>query len=145
VLEIIICCLIFAYGCDSDKGEHAGIGYLPSISQVVSYNYNDTENPVSASVFNVGDSMSFTIDASDDDLNMKILWITIYDEADDETPYMGPLEISLPDQAASDVIYYYPFTIVLDDPSGQYTIDFQIEDERGNLTDIYTVNYTITD
>jgi len=132
------------FGCEADKGEHAGIGYIPKITAIASYDYNDIDDPVLSSEFNVGDTVSFTIAASDDDLNMQILWVTIFGSTDNDNPYEGPYELSLPDQTSSDMTYYFIYSIVLDDPAGTYIVDFQVEDSKGNLSNEYSLNYTIT-
>ena len=80
ILKIIIAGLsliLIIYGC-SNGPNIGGVGWIPIFTDIHMLNVNDPTNPVEASTFGIGDHASFDIDAEDDDLNMKTLWVTEY-------------------------------------------------------------------
>ena len=137
-LSIVGLCVIFmASGCSGGKG-HPGIGFIPKIKDAIMVNVKD-----STSLFTTGDQATFSVQAIDQDLNMKTLWVTEYSSADSETPYNGPNSFPLPKQSNQEMTYNQIGSITLSGPAGQYRMDIQIEDASGNKTDVFNINFTL--
>jgi hypothetical protein len=137
-LSIIgLCVILMANGCSGGKG-NPGIGFIPKIIDAQMSNVKSF-----TSIFTAGDQVTFTVAAEDQDLNMKTLWVTEYSVAESEIPYNGPNEITLPKQSSQSITYSEIGPITLSGTSGVYRMDFQIEDARGNKSDVYSVGFTL--
>jgi hypothetical protein len=131
-----LCIILIAQGCNPSKG-HPGIGFFPKITEAVMVNVNTT------GTFKFGDQVTFSVQAEDEDLNMKTLWVTVYTSADSENPFDGPYEIALPKQTSDTMTYSDLGPITLSEPVGNYTMNLQIEDARGNETSVFTISFNI--
>ena len=126
-----LCVILMANGCSGGKG-HPGIGFIPKIINAIMVNVKDSTS-----------SFTFSIQAEDQDLNMKTLWVTEYSPADSETPYNGPNSFPLPKQSNQEMTYTQIGPITLSGPAGGYRMDLQIEDASGNKTDVFNINFTL--
>ena len=124
-----LCVVLMASGCSGGKG-HPGIGFIPKIKNAIMVNVKDSTS-----------SFTFSIQAEDQDLNMKTLWVTEYHPAGSKTPYNGPNSFPLPKQSSEVMTYYQigPITLTLSEPVGGYRIDLQIEDASGNKSDVFSL------
>ena len=150
ILKIIIAGLSFIiiiYGCNSGHNTTGGVGWFPIFTDINIYNVEDPTNPYEATTFGIGVHASFDIDAEDDDLDMKTLWITEYYGAvviDTTGPYTTSTGVALPGQNGQQVVSWtdiYPITI--SGPKGNYRLDFYIEDAKGNKSDILSILYQV--
>ena len=130
-----LCVVLMASGCSGGKG-HPGIGYIPKLKYAIMVNVKD-----STSSFTTGDQATFSVQAIDQDLNMKTLWVTEYSLADPETPYNGPDSFPLPKQSSQDMTYTQIGPRTLSGPAGRYSMDLQIA--SGNKTDVYSIGFTL--
>jgi len=135
--------MVLIHGCDADEGEHDGVGYIPKIVTVQGLRVNDPENPVVTNTFNVGDTLSLSVRIQDNDKNAKVLWVTLYQVDDPDTPYEGPVSIDLPTQTSVEMTYIQIYTTTLTMPSGTYLIILQCEDSTGNTTDTYSYTFLV--
>ena len=150
ILKIIIAGLsliLIIYGCNSGHNTIGGVGWIPIFTDIHMYNVNDPTNPVEVSTFGIGDHASFDIDAEDDDVNMKTLWVTEYYGASivttTGTPYNGPNAVALPKQTSQIMAYSNIDPITISPPKGNYIMDFQIEDATGNESEVLSITYTV--
>jgi hypothetical protein len=148
ILEIIIAGLsliIIFYGCDSGPLTTGAVGWVPLIKNISMYNDNDPTNPVETTTFETGDFASFKMNAEDDDLNMKNLWVTEYLVNNETTAFIsGPTAVPLPGQNGQQTVSWSnidPITISL--PQGNYRLDFQIEDAVGNKSNVFSLSYLV--
>jgi hypothetical protein len=137
-LSIIgLCVILMANGCSGGKAR-PGVGFFPKIINATMVNVDNT-----AGTFTAGDRVAFSVEAQDEDLNMKTLWVTEYSSDDLDTPFVPPYEIALPTQSSQDMTYTDLGQIPLTGPAGTYTMNLQIEDATGNKTDVYTIGFTL--
>jgi hypothetical protein len=132
-----LCVILMANGCNAGKG-HPGVGFIPKIKDARMINVKD-----SASTYTAGDQVTFSVQAEDQDLNMKTLWVTEYHPTGSETPYDGPNSIILPKQSSESMTYSQLGPITLSGPTGDYKMDIQIEDASGNKTNVFSINFTL--
>jgi hypothetical protein len=131
LLIVGVCVILIANGCRGGKAQPGG-GFIPRITDVQTLNIADTSGR-----FTSDDQLSFTITADDEDLDMKTLFVTEY--LNSETPYYGPIEIPLPNQISNVMTYSNIGPITISGPSGDYRLDFQIEDARGNISNSLSI------
>ncbi len=148
ILEIIIAGLsliLIIYGCNSGHLTTGATGWYPILTEVDMYNVTDPTNPVESSTFGVGDHASFDIDAEDDDLNMKTVWVTENLVTNETTTVVsGPQAVPLPGQNGQQIMTYTNIDpIIISPPKGNYRIDFQIEDATGLESEVYSVTYQV--
>ena len=134
---VALCVILMANGCSAGKG-HPGIGFFPKLTDALMANVED-----SANTYTAGDQVTFTVEAEDQDLNMKTLWVTVYSSADSETPYNGPYEIALPNQSSQSMTYSKIGQITLSGSAGYYSMALQIEDASGNKTAVLSISFTL--
>ena len=96
-------------------------------------------NWIATASFTIGDYVNFEVYATDPDLDMVKLYITQYHPQDSTTPYLGPDLMSLPSQSAVDMIYYPIDPIEVTGPAGSWRIEFQIEDSKGNESNVFRI------
>ena len=142
LIAAALCIILINFGC-SDTESTPGLGFFPKIRAAISYNVNDPENPVLTTIFEIGDNVSFTVRAEDGDYDMATLWATLYNRADFETPLSGPDDVPLTKQTSQIMTYSYIFPITITGPAGEYSMDFQVEDARGNISNVYQLYYTV--
>jgi len=136
VLTVVLCAALSCLGC-SDTDETMGLGFIPKIklsgSDEVSYR--------------LGETATFLVQADDADLNMQTLTYTEYDTTADEegTILNGPEEVDLPRQTGQVTFYRSVFTITIEGPPGERRMDIQIKDASGNLSNISSCVYTVTE
>jgi hypothetical protein len=134
-----LCFILMTTGCNAGKG-HPGVGFIPKITDAIMVDVKDSTSPSS---FTSGDQVTLSVKAEDQDQNMKTLWITEYSSADSKTPYDGPTLITLPKQNSEVITYSQIGPITLSGPTGNYRLDLQIEDTRGNKTDVFIINFSL--
>jgi hypothetical protein len=152
----IICFILIAYSCGSRGGNGTGgIGWTPVINEVDMYNVTDPKNPYEATTFGVGDKAYFNIDAQFSDADsfniettntMKYVWITDFLLSSTETTTLvsGPTRVPLPGENGHLVVTFTSFDpITISPPAGDYRMDFQIEDSKGNLSTVISVTYQV--
>lgn len=142
-LAVAALCLIFMHAGCSDDDETPGAGFYPKIRSGMFMNLNDPQNAYRTSVFILGDQAGVSIRAEDKDLDMKVLYLTIFNQDDLETPYAGPDDVLLPAQTDKIMSYNNLFSITIEEPAGTYVMELQIEDERGNMSDIFTLGFRV--
>jgi hypothetical protein len=130
--------VLICYACGGG-GVSGGIGYVPKITAVSMININDPSKPIRGLPFTAGDKASFEIDVEDNDSNMNTLWVTIYKEADLETPFEGPTSFLLPKQTSNPMFYDQMGTMTINEPPGTYSASLQIGDIKGNISDSFNV------
>lgn len=109
------------------------LGTAPEITAVILYDSNWVETLS----FNIGEYANFKVYATDPDKDMESLYVTQYHPHDSNTPYYGPDLMSLPSVSAVDVYYYNITPIEITGPSGTWRVEFQIEDSKGNESNIW--------
>jgi hypothetical protein len=129
--------MLFSHGCDSGPSKSGGAGFYPKIDLVQIVNNNDPSNPIVWGTFTTGDNVCFNMQAQDMDQNMKTLWFSVY-LVDTETLYSGPDAIALSKQNEETMVYKQIGSIQLTEPAGEYRFDFQVEDETGNKSTVFT-------
>jgi hypothetical protein len=138
----ILCLLTMAItvlcpGCDG--GGDGGIppGTAPRINWVELYLWGGPYVPTFE--FTIGDQVEFLVSATDPDLDIKTLYITQYYPSDETAPYYGPDPLSLPSQSDPDALYWPLAPTEVTGPVGDWRIEFQIYDNRGNASNVYTI------
>ena len=111
------------------------LGTAPEITEVILYDSNWVETLS----FDIGEYANFKVHATDPDEDMESLYVTQYHPHDSNTPYYGPDLMSLPSVSAVDVYYYNIAPIEVAGPSGTWRVEFQIEDSKGNESNIWKV------
>ncbi len=121
----------------SDGGGGGGggedLGTAPKINNVVLYD----ANWIATASFTIGDYGNFAVYVTDPDLDMINCYITQYYPHDSTTPYHGPDLMSLPSQSDVDMIYYSIDPSGVTGPAGSWRIEFQIEDSKGNESNVF--------
>jgi hypothetical protein len=134
--------MLFSQGCNNGPLTSGGAGFFPKIDQVQMVNINDPSNPILVSLFKTGDNICFNMQAEDNDQNMKTLWLSVY-LADTETIISGPEAITLPKQDKENMVYTQIGSMKLTETTGEYRIDFEVEDETGNRSGVYALLLTV--
>jgi hypothetical protein len=140
-----LCIILISHGCGGG-GVTGGVGFIPTISTSDLLNFNDPSNPKITNKFTSGDNkVGFDIEADDGDLDMKTLLVTFYDITDPETPIQlaDTIAINLPKQTAVDVTYSNIGPINISEPAGNYKVNLQIEDARGNKSATVFIPFTM--
>jgi major membrane immunogen (membrane-anchored lipoprotein) len=130
LLLLLVLCSMLVFGCgfsdDEDRGKP------PKITKV--HFYSDA-SPIPASNFNVGDTISFEVKFQDPDGDAFTLHVVIYDLGKPDEVFDGPTvyELNSEQQSENSVseILDAAFT------AGEYRVDFQLVDEKGNLSLIF--------
>jgi len=118
LLPLILCSFLFS-GCGiSDEDEDRG--KAPRITVV---NYYEGTSTISGSNFNVGDDISFTVR------------VVIYDVSDTDIVYDGPTVYELDSEQQSENMISEIFDVAF--PAGDYRVEFQLVDEKGNASMIF--------
>jgi hypothetical protein len=147
ILKIIIAGLsliLIIYACSSGHNTTGGVGWFPILTDVHMLNVNDAIHPVELTTFGVGDHVSFDIDAEDDDVNMKTVWVTENLVTNATTAVVsGPNAVALPKQTEEVMAYTNIDPITLSQPTGKYRIDFQIEDVTGNKSEVISITFLV--
>lgn len=142
---IFMSSLLFLPSCGGGGGgggSGEGLDHAPVISAVRLYNMNDPSSPVQAIEFEIWDYGNAEVEASDEDLDILKAWVWEYYPADATTPYSEG-EVLLPSQTDPNMIYSLIEDFVFYPPSGGYRIEVQLEDERGNLSNIFRMYYVL--
>jgi hypothetical protein len=134
--------MLFFHGCNNGPLTSGGSGFYPKIEQIQILNINDPSNPILWGSYKTGDNISFNMEAEDNDLNMKTLWVTVY-PTDSDTIYSGPEAIALSKQDKEAMLYYQIGSINLTEPAGKYDFIFEVEDETGNRSKTYFMSIIV--
>ena len=153
---VILCFILFSYGCGSRGGNGTGgIGWFPQINEVDMYNVTDPKTPYVATTFGVDAKASFDIDAQFSDADsfninnnktMTYVWVTDVFLITTETTTLvsGPTRVPLPGENGLQVVTFTNIDpITISPPTGNYRMDFQIEDSKGNFTPVTSVYYKV--
>jgi hypothetical protein len=138
LLIVGLCVILMVNGCGGGLKDKPGIGFIPKITEAKMTNVN-----TSASSNKTGDQITFDVKAEDDDQNMKTLWITVFSVDNSVTPSSGPDPIALPAQTTQIMPYTGLGPYELTELPGNYSVNLQIEDTRGNKSDAFTLGLTI--
>jgi hypothetical protein len=114
-------------------------GTAPTITNVVIYDVYW----IPSLSFDIGDYANFEVYATDPDLDMTTLFITQYHPADSNIPYYGPDTMSLPSVSTADTYFYTIDPIEVTGPAGSWRIEFQIEDSKGNDSNVFKVYVSV--
>jgi len=126
-------------GGDDNNGEPSQTA--PKINNVKIYNSHGTEDYS----FNIGEYAIFGVSATDPDMDMTNLLIWQYYPADSTTPYYGPSTVALPSQSEANAIYSTIDPIEIIGPAGYWKIEFQLEDSKGNESNVFRVYASVTE
>jgi len=74
-----------------------------------------------------------------------ILIVYEYFPADSETPYCEPFEFILSPQTTVDALYTLVDVITVEGLAGSWRADFEIEDAKGNESNVVSSSYVITE
>ena len=139
LVGVIALGLMAIVGTGEDTGGDGGIvssGTAPEIYNVELFNTSDPNNPTTS--FTIGDYYTFKVYAKDPDLDLIHLYVTQYYPDDSNSPFYGPDTKSLSSQLQADVTYNFgPGEIT--GPAGSWRIEFQLQDSRGNMSNVWTV------
>jgi len=116
------------------------LGTAPEIWTVEIYDSNWVETYS----FDIGEYFNYKVYATDPDKDMLSLYATQYHPHDSNTPYYGPDLIPLPSQPGVDVVIYNIAPIEVTGPSGTWRVEFQIEDSKGNESNVWKVYSTVS-
>ena len=118
-------CGFLVFGCgisdDEDRGK------APTIT-AVSF-HNDTS---SGSNFHAGDNITVEVHLEDPDLDIVTLHLIIYALGDPDIVYDGPTVYELDPVQLSDYTVSQELEVTF--PAGDYRVDFQVLDEKGNAS-----------
>lgn len=127
--------LLFIYSCGGGGGSGGSPPQnLPKITDVIICN----EDWFAQYSFDIGEYANFIVYAEDPDLNMETLYVNLY-LSESSIPYFGPVIYFLPDQSDVETSYYNSDPIEIIWPSGEYRLEFEIEDAKGNESNIFKV------
>jgi len=149
ILEIIIAGLsliLIIYGCNSGHLTTGGVGWIPIFTDIYMDNVDDPNNPYVATTFGIGVHVSFDMDAEDDDLNMKTLWVTEYLVTNETTTVVSyhPTSVALPGQDGQQIVSWTNIDpITISEPKGNYRFDFFIEDATGNESAVMSITFQV--
>jgi len=122
-------------GSDSSSGSGeataAGNGTAPTIEDAV----------LSVDILEPGDTVVFWVQATDPDLDMQLLYTTPY-YSDNEEPLRPSSVVNLSDQTSETVIYY-GLALTMEETPGDRRMEVQIRDDAGNLSNVFTIYYTV--
>ena len=139
-LLILLSILVFvACGSGGSSAPPVPTTTAPKITKVLFYNETDLTTPTTS--FETGDYVYIFIYATDPDLDMTTLYETHYYPSDSTTIHTGPISSSLPSQSASEVVYY---NLYIMGSAGSWRTEFQIEDAKGNDSNIFKVYISIS-
>jgi hypothetical protein len=131
-----ICLILMAHGCNPSKG-HPGIGFIPTINDVLIVSSDGSASPYKAGI-----EATLTVAAKDEG-TMKTLLVTEYYPADSETPYQGPDEFPLTGQDSNSYTFTGIGPITLSGQPGDYRMDVQIVDTTGGKSNIFSIDYSL--
>ncbi len=148
--------ILISYGCGSRGGNGTGsVGWIPIINEVDMYNVNDPTKPYVASTFGVGAHASFHIDAEFSDAdsftidnNKTMTYVRVTDVSltttETTTLVSGPTLVPLPGENGLQVVTFTNIDpITISPPKGNHRMDFQIEDSKGNFSDVISITYEV--
>ena len=115
----------------------------PVIEAVELFNFRDLTTPVTE--FVIGDEVTFTVRFTDADLDCAYLTISEYflllpnPDPSSETTYW------IVQDTVTDTINSFPDLdpVEISGPAGKWRVDFRIEDEAGNVSNIFEVFVTV--
>jgi len=133
LLGVIVLGLITIVGTGGGGGGKS-TGTAPEIYSAKLYNNNwvETYN------FNIGGYVKFMVCATDPNKNMETLYINQYYPSNATTPYYSNL-LPLPSTAETWECFYSSAPTLIQGPSGNWRVEFQIEDSKGNESNIWKV------
>jgi len=129
-------------GCNGGNGGTPP-GTAPRINWVELYLWGGPYVPTFT--FTIGEQVEFLVSATDPDLDIKTLYITQYYPADATSPYYGPDPLSLPSQSDADALYWPLAPTEVTGPAGDWRIEFQISDARGNESNTFTIYVVVNE
>lgn len=138
ILTMLGLLFVIISGCNGGDGA-APLGTAPKINDAALYDiyWDETYS------FAIGDWVNWAIWATDPDLDMTSLYVTQYHPSDSTTPYYGPDYIGLPSQSDADMIYYAVNPTQVIGPIGSWRIEFQVEDAKGNDSNIFKIYVSV--
>ncbi len=126
---------------ETDVGPPAeNLGTAPVITDAYLVDYWDwRSNWPKETVFSIYDDYEYIIHASDPDLDTKTLYITTFYPADSDESLR---------EIISDISTFYTGEwfitgLRMTGPSGDYRVEFQIEDSKGNISNTFVSYYTV--
>lgn len=135
---ILIVFFILMFGCLSHNN-NSNDGKSPVIKNVTLLKADEYSEFVTVGSYRIGDLANFYMDVSDPDLDVSYVYITQFYPFDSERPYSGPDQIPLPSQSSANKIFTLVDPVLINGPVGGWRLDFQIEDKKGNRSNIFTV------
>jgi len=117
------------------------LGTAPKINNVELLKW-DGNDWVVTTTYNIGDTANFYVYASDPDLDLSTLTVSQYYPHDSSTPYYGPDSVSLGSQPTADLIVYLITPITVEGPAGNWRIEFQLADAKGNESNVF-IGYSV--
>ncbi len=144
---IMLIVIIMLFGCGVESDDSCG-STVPTITKVSFHDCYDCDGNECVDYentmfeFNIGDEFDIIIEATDCNLDMKYLVITIYCEDDWTTP-CDLLYYDLPKQMDTERGYHFDPCFIMDYPVGSKIYEFQIEDGDGHISNILPVTIKV--
>ena len=117
------------------------LGTPPTITDVELYKADNLYSLTTS--FKIGDEVISAIIITEPDLDCSKMTISFFYPPDSKTPYYDPSILSLPSQSDTNSIFYNPDPIVIVGPAGKWLYEFQVEDSKGNKSNVFKVNVTV--
>ena len=140
VTLILALSLFISIGCDNGGGGSSGsnnTGSKPEITDEDLFSWNGSEWVLSHT-FYIGSFADFNIYTHDDDMNLTECIIKQFYPMDATEPYYEPSPMLLPSQESADMSFYPVEIMDVDGPAGQWRIEFQLKDAKGNVSNVWT-------
>ncbi len=146
--------LLIMAGCNSSSGggestnQKTNTTYIeehdtsPTITSTTAYLVNDPYRTRTS--FDEGAFVNGYVFITDPDMDLKYLYAREYYPATSTIPYSEPFQWDLTGQTHKDMVYLSLEDFKVTGPAGSWRIDFQAEDAKGNLSNIYSFTYSVT-
>jgi hypothetical protein len=127
-------------GCEYDDDDVV-IGYPSVIKSVELYEANNIGK--SEDDFDIGDTMTYRVVATDSEGDMEELWVTHYYPNDSKTIHQGPDLDVLPANSGTILEFSSDKRYSIEAPTGSYRAEFKIIDKMNNESIPFVVYYHI--